>query len=220
MFQKIFFAAVVSGVIAGLFATAVQSVRVIPQIFEAEKYERREPIPIPQTHEDGAGEEEGGLSRLALTLVSNVVSAIGFAFLLVGCFALYGEVDWKKGILWGVGGFIVFGLAPAVGLPPELPGAAAAPLEERRLWWILTVAGAASGLALLAFKSGALFKALGALLLVLPHVIGPPRPEAHGGSAPQALMESFIPTALVGSLVFWVVLGLCAGCFWGRLNNK
>ena len=219
MFQKIFFAAVVSGVIAGLFATAVQSVRVIPLIYEAEKYERREPVPIPQTHEDGADEGEG-FSRLALTLVSNVVSAIGFALLLVGCFALQGEVDWKKGILWGAGGFIVFGLAPAVGLPPELPGAAAAPLEERRLWWILTVAGAAAGLLLLAFKSGALFKALGALLLILPHVIGPPRPEAHGGSAPQSLMESFIPTALLGSLVFWVVLGLCAGYFFGRLNNK
>ncbi len=219
MFQKIFFAAVVSGVIAGLFATAVQSVRVIPLINEAEKFERREPIPIPQTHEDHADEGDG-LSRFALTLVSNVVSAIGFALLLIGGFALRGEVDWRRGILWGVGGFIVFGLAPAVGLPPELPGAAAAPLPHRQLWWILTVAGAAAGLLLLAFKSGALFKALGAFLLVLPHVIGPPRPEAHGGSAPQALMESFIPTALVGSLVFWVVLGLCAGYFFCRLNNK
>ena len=218
MFQKIFFAAVVSGVIAGLFATAVQSVRVIPQIFEAEKLERREPVPIPQTHEDHP-EEEGGLARLALTLVSNVVSAIGFALLLVGCFALYGEVDWRRGILWGVGGFIVFALAPAVGLPPELPGSPAAPLPHRQVWWILTVAGTASGLSLLAFKPGALFKALGVALIILPQVIGAPHPEAGGGSPPQALMGSFIPTALAASAAFWVVLGLCAGYFFGRLSR-
>ena len=180
MFQKIFFAAVVSGVIAGLFATAVQSVRVIPQIFEAEKYEKREPVPIPQTHEDHP-EEEGGLSRLALTLVSNVVSAIGFALLLVGCFALRGEVDWWRGILWGVGGFIVFALAPAVGLPPELPGASTAPLPHRQVWWILTVAATGSGLGLLAFKPGTLFKALGVVLIILPHVFGAPHHEAGGG---------------------------------------
>ena len=218
MFQKIFFAAVVSGVIAGLFATAVQSVRVIPQIYEAEKYEKREPVPIPQTHEDGA-DEGGGLSRLALTLVSNVVSAVGFGLLLVGCFALYGEVDWRRGILWGVGGFIVFTLAPAVGLPPELPGVAMAPLPHRQVWWILTVAATASGLALLAFKPGALFKALGVALIILPQAIGAPHPEAHGGSSPQALMGSFILTALAASAAFWVVLGLCAGYFYGRLKG-
>ena len=218
MFQKIFFAAVVSGVMAGLFATAVQSIRVIPQIYEAEKYEKREPVPLPQTHEDHADEGDG-LSRLALTLVSNVVSAIGFALLLVGCFALYGEVDWWRGILWGVGGFIVFSLAPAVGLPPELPGASTAPLPHRQVWWILTVAGTASGLALLAFKPGTVFKALGVALIILPQAIGAPHPEAHGGSSPQALMGSFILTALAASAAFWVVLGLCAGYFYGRLSR-
>ena len=203
---------------AGLFATAVQSIRVIPQIYEAEKYEKREPVPHPQTHEDHADEGDG-LSRLALTLVSNVVSAIGFALLLVGCFALYGEVDWWRGILWGVGGFIVFSLAPAVGLPPELPGASTAPLPHRQLWWILTVAATGSGLGLLAFKPGALFKALGVALIILPQAIGAPHPEAHGGSSPQALMGSFILTALAASAAFWVVLGLCAGYFYGRLSR-
>ena len=47
MFQRIFFAAVVSGVIAGLFATAVQSVQVIPLIYEAEKYEKAGTRPHP-----------------------------------------------------------------------------------------------------------------------------------------------------------------------------
>ena len=219
MFQRIFFAAVVSGVIAGLFATAVQSTRVIPLIIEAEKYEKREPVPIPQTHEDHA-DEGGDSSRLALTLVSNVVSGVGFALLLVGCFALHGNVDWRRGILWGAGGFIVFSLAPAVGLPPELPGVDAASLPHRQLWWILTVAATAAGLALLSFKSGAAFKALGVVLIVLPHLLGAPHPEAGGGLVPRALLERFILTALMASAAFWVVLGLCAGYFFNRLKGS
>ena len=218
MFQRIFFAAVVSGVIAGLFATAAQSVRVIPLILEAEKYERREPVPIPQTHEDHA-EEGGDSSRLALTLVSNVVSAVGFALLLVGCIAIHRDVDWRRGILWGAGGFIVFSLAPAIGLPPELPGVDAASLPQRQLWWILTVAATAAGLLLLTFRQGAAYKGLGVVLMVLPHVIGAPHPQAGGGLVPGALLERFILTALVSSAAFWVVLGLCAGYFFNRLKG-
>ena len=56
--------------------------------------------------------------------------------------------------------FAAFGLAPALGLPPELPGAFAASLRERQLWWLLAASGAAAGLLLLAFKRGAAFKAL------------------------------------------------------------
>ena len=40
MFRAIVFAAVLAGVAAGLFATAVQSARVIPLIQEAEIYEQ------------------------------------------------------------------------------------------------------------------------------------------------------------------------------------
>ena len=218
MFQRIFFAAVVSGVIAGLFATAVQSTQVIPLIYEAEKYEKREPVPIPQTHEDHSG-EGGDFSRLALTLVSNVVSGVGFALLLVGCFAIRGEVDWRRGILWGVGGFIVFSLAPALGLPPELPGVPAAPLLHRQLWWVITVAATAAGLALLAFKPGAVFKVLGAVFIVFPHLLGAPHPEAGGGPVPRSLLGSFILSALMASAAFWVVLGLCAGYFFSRLKD-
>ena len=157
---------------------------------------------------------------MALTLVSNVVSGIGFALLLVGCFALHGNVDWRRGILWGVGGFVVFSLAPAIGLPPELPGVPAASLPHRQLWWIITVAATAGGLILLAFKPGVVFKALGVVLIVLPHAVGAPHPEGAGdGLVPEALLERFILTALASSAAFWVVLGLCAGYFFSRLKG-
>ena len=217
MLQKIFFAAVVSGVIAGLFATAVQSARVIPLIYEAEKYEQKEPFPHSEAHENHA---EEGSSRLVLTLVSNVVSAVGFALLLVGCFALHGDVDWRRGILWGVGGFVVFSLAPAVGLPPELPGSPAAPLPQRQLWWIITVVATATGLILLVFKPGVIFKVLGAVFIIFPHLIGAPDPQTGAGLAPhRAILERFILTVLIVSAAFWVVLGLCAGYFFNRLKG-
>ena len=184
MFQRIFFAAVVSGLIAGLFATAVQSTRVIPLIIEAEKYEKREPVPIPQTHEDHADEGEG-LSRMALTLVSNVVSGVGFALLLVGCIALRGEVDWRRGILWGVGGFVVFSLAPAIGLPPELPGVDAASLPQRQLWWVLTVAATAAGLGPAGLQAGSRLQGAGSR----PHRLAaqssaPPTPKRAAARFP------------------------------------
>ena len=49
-------------------------------------------------------------------------------------------------------GFAVFMLAPSLGLPPELPGMPAAELGPRQVWWLLTAAATAAGLALLAFR--------------------------------------------------------------------
>lgn len=218
MFRRIFFAALLSGAIAGLFVSAVQSVRLIPLIGEAEKLERAHPAPVPPTREAGAGGR--GFASAARAVVSNVLAAIGFALLLAACFALRGGVDWKEGILWGLGGFLVFGLAPALGLPPTLPGSVAAPVADRQLWWLLAAAGTASGLMLLAFRPGAVFKALGVALIALPHLLGAPRPEVPGGLAPRALLESFRAMALLASGLFWIVLGLCAGYFFARLGRE
>ena len=35
-------------------------------------------------------------------------------------------------------GFLVFGLAPGLGLTPELPGMLAEELSKRQAWWICT----------------------------------------------------------------------------------
>lgn len=222
MFRRIFFAAVLSGAVAGVFASVVQSVGVIPLIRQAEKFELREEAPA-SAHKAGearAGGGRGVFPRAALTLVSNVLSGVGFALLLAACFALRGGVGWREAILWGLGGFLAFGLSPALGLPPKLPGAFAALLPERQLWWLLAAAGASSGLLLLAFKRGAAFKALGVAFIASPHLLGAPFPESSGGSAPEALAEAFILPTLAASAAFWIVLGLCAGYFFNRLKGK
>lgn len=41
-----------------------------------------------------------------------------------------------QGLLWGLAGCATFVLAPTLGLPPELPGTAAADLTLRQTWWI------------------------------------------------------------------------------------
>ena len=58
----------------------------------------------------------------------------GFALMLVGCyFTALGPVGGEKaagdlkqtvwgGVCWGMAGFVIFGLATGLGLPPELPG--------------------------------------------------------------------------------------------------
>ena len=101
-------------------------------------------------------EPEEGLQRNAFTVAANILTAIGFALLLTGVYAIRGrQVMWREGLLWGLAGFVVFTAAPGLGLPPELPGMAVAELTARQTWWIATAAATAGGLCLLAFRPAA-----------------------------------------------------------------
>ena len=52
--------------------------------------------------------------------------AVGFALMLAGLYTLRAPTRTSQGLLWGLAGYAVFCLAPTMGLPPELPGTAAA----------------------------------------------------------------------------------------------
>ena len=216
-FRRIVFAAAISGLVAGLILSALQSFGAIPLILKAETYEKQEEMTkAGQTPRD---EEEGGFSRTALTVISNVLTSVGFALLLIAAFTIHGDVDWRKGILWGLGGFATFFLAPSIGLSPELPGSLAAPLQERQMWWVATVAGTGGGLILLLFKAGAHWKGLGVLLIALPHIVGAPLPEEHGGLAPEQLSRSFVMVTFATSAIYWLILGGIAGLFSKRFEG-
>ncbi len=141
MFRRINFAAAVSGLIAGLFLSAAQALRVIPLILEAETYEKASPPARALPAGTPALGDEAGIdfSRTALTAVSNVISAIGFALLLVAGFSLRGGSDWRSGILWGLGGFAAFSLAPEAMMHAFVLAALATSL----IFWIVlgTLAG-------------------------------------------------------------------------------
>lgn len=221
MFRPIVFSALLAGLIAGVLISGLQALEVVPLILEAESYEVAAPA-----HNAGAGaaaEEHAawapaeGFERGAFTLLTNILAAAGFGLLITAGFALKGGVDWRKGLLWGLGGYAAVHLAPALGLPPEVPGAMAAELVAREGWWLLTVTLTAAGLALLAFAPRLIWKGTGIVLIVVPHVIGAPHPEAYGGPVPPELAAAFVAATLVTNAVFWLVLGGTAGFFFQRL---
>ncbi|EKG31631.1 hypothetical protein Pav631_3005 [Pseudomonas avellanae BPIC 631] len=142
--------------------------------------------------------------------------AVGFALMLAGLYTLRAPGRTAQGAWWGLAGFAVFVLAPTLGLPPELPGTAAAELSQRQLWWIGTAASTAAGLALLVFGQNWLLKVLGAAILVVPHVIGAPQPLVHESLAPQALESQFMIASLLTNALFWVALGLISAWLFRR----
>jgi cobalt transporter subunit CbtA len=149
--------------------------------------------------------------------MANVLAGVGFALLLAAAYALKGGVDWRRGLLWGLAGFATFALAPALGLPPQLPGSEAAPLMARQAWWLTTVAATGGGLGLIAFAPRWLWKGVGLLLLVMPHIVGAPGHSTVGGLAPVAMAQAFVVASLLSNLLFWLALGGLTAVAFNRL---
>ncbi|WP_434624149.1 CbtA family protein [Azospirillum sp. B2RO_4] len=115
------------------------------------------------------------IQRIGLTIVANLLTGVAYALLLGAAILLAGRpVDARRGLVWGMGGFVAVSLAPSFGLAPELPGMAGAELELRQLWWLSAAAGAGAGLAALAFARNRLVIAAAILVAALPHLIGAP----------------------------------------------
>lgn len=221
MFKRIAQTAGFTGLIAALLLTLLQSFWVAPLILQAETYEH---APAAQAaehehehaagamaaheHDEEAWEPADGWQRVLSTTGGNLVVAVGFALMLAALYTLRTPTRISEGALWGLAGFAVFVLAPTLGLPPELPGTAAADLAQRQIWWASTAASTAVGLALIVFARNGLLKVLGVAILVVPHIVGAPQPEVHSALAPEALEAQFKIASLVTNAVFWVAMGL------------
>ncbi|AMK31440.1 putative cobalt transporter CbtA [Pseudomonas putida] len=219
-----------SGLLAALLLTLLQSFWVAPLILQAETYESAAPVAEHHEHGDAAAPHEhehsaeawspeDGWQRVLSTTGGNLVVAVGFALILVALYSLREPNRVATGALWGLAGFAVFCLAPTLGLPPELPGTAAADLGQRQNWWIGTAAATAAGLALLVFTRHWLFKALGVALLVIPHLIGAPQPAVHESLAPQALETQFKIASWLTNAAFWLALGLLSAWLYRRSSQ-
>lgn len=238
---RIFSTAVIAGGVAGLILATVQHLTVTPMILEAETYET---VTTESGHgQQSAGSGEGhhththhtgeawspedGFERSFFTFVNTMIIGIGFALILVAGYAIRTMVsesgtsqflvNWKWGILWGLGGFAAFHLAPAVGLPPELPGAGGgeSALSARQMWWWFAVVSTGGGLLALAFAPG-FARWLGLALIALPHLFGAPETAHHAGLAPPELASAFVVASLVTNAVFWVVLGVLTVFLYSR----
>ena len=224
MFQRIFLTALIAGAVAGLFAAGVQRIKIIPLIEQAEVYEAGE----AHGGDAGAGPAEAwqpraGPERAVYTTLADVLTGIGFAFLLTGAIALASlrgyVVNARRGILWGAAGFAVFALAPALGLPPLPPGMEAAELILREVWWIATATTTALGLGLIVFSRRLGYRVIGAGVLVLPYVIGAPEPPAMVGKVPAGLVAEFVVESLATAGLFWLLLGAVSGWLYHRLGR-
>lgn len=214
VFRRLVCVAICAGLIAGLVAATAHQFATVPLILQAETYEQ----PAVHEHAATAWEPENGIERTLFTLAADLLAAIGFALLLAAGMTLRGgPATWRDGLFWGLAGFAAFTLAPGLGLPPEIPGATAAPLATRQLWWLSTAIATGTGLALLVFTRRAPYAALAVLLIALPQLYGPPQPAAHvADAAPAALAHRFVAVATVASLLFWAALGAATGYFYRR----
>lgn len=253
-FRAIVFASVIAGFFVGLIVTVVQQFGTVPLILKAEVFEKaaeRQQHEAPAAaqpaaaghdhaahdhgdhdhgaggHDHGAGawEPRDGFERNAYTAAANILTAIGFALLLAGFFAVRSgatgaSVSWHEGLLWGLAGFAVFTRAPGLGLPPELPGVPAAPLLSRQIWWLAAVLATAGGLAMIVFRRSVPAAIAGVILLTLPHLIGAPELADVETDVPSSLTHQFVTAVTVTSLVFWTLLGGLTSAVFARFDQR
>ena len=220
MFRSILLSAFAAGIVAAIALTLLQTAKVFPLISAAEVFEEQGRAAAPeqdkQAQDQGAEGAEGeawmpadGGERWLYSLAMNVLIAVGLGLVLCALFALRQVTSWRSGLIWGLAGFVSVNLAPAVGLPPELPGIPAADLVLRQAWWLATVAATALGIAAILLRQGWATRLFGAALILAPHVIGAPHPiGAEASAVPAHLAAQFVAASLASNLVFWALLGI------------
>ncbi len=225
MFRPLVLSAAAGGLVGGLLVAAFQLTVATPLIVEAEVFEAIDaaahhlvpsesgPVVATSTH----GQATAGFPRQMMTTFATVVYATGACLILLAMMVFAGRsIEPRSALNWGLAGFVAVALAPALGLPPELPGMPAADVVDRQIWWFATVAATAAGLwAVLSGRPA--WIAGGLVLVVLPHLVGAPQPESHDSAVPAALAAHFVAASFVSSLIFWTAAPVSAGYAFRRL---
>lgn len=227
--------ALLAGLLAALILTLVQAFAVTPLIIEAEGYENAgaPEIAAPASehhHDDATAHEhahnpetwapENGWQRTLSTASANLLMGAGYGLMLVALYRFRQPQNGLAGLVWGMAGYAAVFVAPAIGLPPELPGTAAAEITARQLWWTGTALATASGLALCIFPRVWALKIVGLLLIGLPHFIGAPHPAVAEALAPIELQHRFMLAAALANMVFWFALGVLSAIFFRHFSKK
>lgn len=211
----------IAGALAGLVVALLQLWLIQPLIIQAERYERGElalpliqtveqpPTPAPTQHSD-VQMHETDLARTGLTVLFLTLTWCGFG-LLAGAAMSAAQMSDRVRPFSAVGiavsGFAVASVAPALGLPPELPGMPAADLVARQLWWIATLLATAVGLALTyRFESWAV-RAAAIAVIALPHVLGAPTSPVAAPVIPPDLAALYVARVMAVSFLGWLILG-------------
>ncbi|MFN0313929.1 MAG: CbtA family protein [Burkholderiales bacterium] len=229
-FRHIAVSALLAGLLTGVPMTFVQMFTTSPLIAQAEAFENSAAVEHASSsgaqgsHDHGNSWEPGeGLERTLYTGLSTVLAAIGYALILAVVLAQLKRSGWRQGLLLGAAGYVVFQLAPGLGLPPQPPGVPEAELMPRQTWWFGTVTATALGLGALYWArthSKAIWILVGVVLLVAPHVIGAPQAVRGISAVPQSLAEQFAVVALLTMGAFWLLLGSIEGLIFSKLSRR
>jgi cobalt transporter subunit CbtA len=231
MIGRIVLATLVAGMLAGLVLAGIQHVRLTPLILQGEVYEKAseptaaaiaeaskpcvENMPgMKMCSDEGrpAWEPEDGLQRTLFTTAASLLAGAGFAVMLAGVSFLTNiPITKQNGLIWGVCGFMAVAVAPAVGLPPEVPGMPVADLLSRQIWWVGTIAATGTGIYLIAMRPELWAKVLAVVLIALPHIIGAPIAPNTPTTVPPGLAGEFVANSIAAAAVFWCVMGLLLG---------
>ena len=237
LFRKVVYRSILVGVLAGLVLSAVQRVQVVPIIFAAETFESAS-MDTASGEADGHDHDhwgpEDGFERTLSTAIANVLTAIGFALVVLSVMLIVQtwsrhkptRFAWRRALGWSLGGYAVFWLAPALGLPPEIPLQNAAELQDRQVWWVICVVCTAAGLGGLAFAP-APWRWVAPLVIAIPYLIGAPHPEGpmflgqtpETARALEALAADFVYATAFANAAFWLVLGSAVSWAGVRINR-
>ena len=239
IFSRIVYSSILLGIVGGLLLTSLQIASLNPIIFAAESYELDAAETVVDSgddghsghsheHDDEAWVPADGLERTAYTLFVNIFASTGFAAMLLALMCLFWRtrnrnISWSQGSLWGLAGFSALFLAPAIGLPPEIPGMTTAAVEHRQVWWALCAVSVAIGLGIFAFAPIRI-KAPGLLFLIIPYIVGAPQvdgplfrhPDPFAVQALVELHRQFVVFSAISNLIFWLVLGLACRLAFNR----
>ena len=222
MFSKIVVSALIAGFGAGLFAALLQFVFVQPILLHAELFETGALTHFGAAPSAAQVTIAGGIDfmRDGLSVMFSSLIYVGYALMLLAAMVVAEErgqeITPRTGIIWGIAGFITVQMAPAFGLPPELPGMNAADVEARQIWWFATVAATGVALWLIAFGRNWAIWGAAIILIAAPHIIGAPMPDTLTGPAPPELGAEFAARAIGVGLAVWTTLGLLLGAAWSR----
>ncbi len=237
MFRNLFLAALVAALCAGLATSAFQAWRVTPLIFAAEAYEggeedaheHGEDVAADETaiateahaHDEDEWAPQDGFERTAYTVFSNILMATGYA-LIIGAVSVFFNlpITFANGLYWGVAGFAAFSLAPALGLPPGMPGMPVADTLARQIWWFGAAISTGAAFILVAKIRAPWALAVAVALVLLPQLIAAPAAPTDPSEVPPRLTAEFVSVVLYNSAIFWVVLGLVFGRFNDYLASR
>jgi cobalt transporter subunit CbtA len=242
MYTRVFAVGLLAGLLAGLLVALLQTYTTTPIIIEAERFENAiAPAPnaalngfgearlilVHSGHDETANATEAsewapadGLERTLFTSIATIGTAVGFAMiLLAGMLAAGDKITEQTAMLWGAAGFVAAGLAPAVGLAPEIPGLVAADLIQRQQWWIMTAAITAVAIWLFLRGQSPWLRLLAIPVLLAPHVWGAPHVALDAATrVPAELAARFAAVSLAVQAILWIATGFFVGFFWQRIG--